>query len=161
MKIYLGGEMFSEADVHYNLMLAKQIRNIGYEVYCPNENLDINDKAKSGITGENIYNADIAELESSNIFLCQISEDSGTMWEAGYMDCLSRLVDSNKYLGCIGLVTDIRLATPPNPLQPGINNQTMYLNQFIIGALKLSLGVCISREDLCAKLEEIKNDHDR
>lgn len=160
MKIYLGGAMFSEADVQYNLMLAKQIRNIGYEVYCPNENLDINDKAKSDITGEKIYNADITELEASNIFLCQITEDSGTMWEAGYMDCLSHHVDSNKYLGCIGLVTDIRLTTPPNPLQPGIDNQTIYLNQFIIGALKLSLGVCTSRKDLCARLKEIKNGHD-
>ncbi len=160
MKLYLGGAMFSEPNVLYNLQLAKQIRDIGIEVYCPNENLSINDKSKIDITGEKIYSADILELESSNIFLCQISEDSGTMWEAGYMDCLSRYINPTKYLGCIGLVTDIRLATAPNPKQPGIDNQTMYLNQFVVGGLKLSLGVFISRNNLIERLKQLRNENE-
>jgi hypothetical protein len=158
MKIYIGGPMFTEAEVQYNLLLAQEIRSIGFEVYCPNENLAINDKSKSDITGERIYQADVIELESANIFLCQIAEDSGTMWEAGYMDCLSKRVDQKKWLGCIGLTTDIRLKTIPHPEKHGIDNQSAYLNQFIIGGLKLSLGVYTCRTTLKARLSSVRSE---
>lgn len=158
MKIYLGGPMFSAADIQYNLQLAAKLRLHGYEVYCPNENQAINDKTRTDLTGESIYKADAAELESSNVFLCQVAEDSGTMWEAGYMDCLSRHVDPSKYLGCIGLATDIRLQTPPNPNQTGVDNQAFYLNQFIVGGLKLSLGIFLSEESI---LEQLRNISER
>jgi nucleoside 2-deoxyribosyltransferase len=117
LKIYLGGPMFSAADVQYNRALADRLRALGFEVYCPNENASINDKTRSDLTGEAIYLADIRELESSNIFLCQVAEDSGTMWEAGYMNCLARHVNPKRYFGTIGLATDIRLRTLPNPRQ--------------------------------------------
>lgn len=158
MKLYLGGPMFSEADVLYNIALANQLRDSGFIVYCPNENKSINDKTSQCITGEKIYTEDIRELETCNVFICQIAEDSGTMWEAGYMDCLSKRVDRDKYLGSIGLTTDIRLQTLPNPRQSGVDNQSMYLNQFIVGGLKLSLGICRSREELVEKLQHIKKE---
>ena len=151
--------MFSAADVQYNLHLADRVRAQLFDVYCPNENLSINDKARTDLTGEKIYETDIAELESSNIFLCNIAEDSGTMWEAGYMDCLSRHVDPNKYLGTIGLATDIRLRTLPNPKQAGIDNQAFYLNQFIVGGLKLSLGIFQTEEDLIERLCDVRKKH--
>ena len=105
--------MFNVANVRYNLDLAKKICEIGYDVYCPNENSSINDKSRTDITPERVYGADVTELESANIFLCQVAKDPGTMWEAGYMDCLSRRVDPKRYVGVIGLATDIRLAYPP------------------------------------------------
>lgn len=146
--------MFTYAEVVNNLRLAQKLRDNGFEVYCPNENDNINDKTRSDITAEKIYLADVRELENSNIFLCQVAEDSGTMWEAGYMDCLSKYVDSKKYIGAIGLATDIRLQTLPDPKKAGIDNQSMYLNQFIIGGLKMSLGVFTSEDKL---IEELKN----
>ena len=155
MKIYLGGPMFTYAEVVNNLRLAKKLRENGFEVYCPNENDSINDKTRTDITAEKIYMADVKELENSNVFLCQVAEDSGTMWEAGYMDCLSKYVDSEKYKGAIGLATDIRLQTAPDPKKCGIDNQSMYLNQFIIGGLKLSLGVFTDEDQLIQKLKNI------
>ena len=155
MRIYLGGPMFSFADVSNNLRLAKKLRDNGFEVYCPNENDSINDKTRTDITAERIYLADIEELENCNVFFCQVAEDSGTMWESGYMDCLSKKVDSVKYKGSIGLATDIRLKTIPDPKKSGIDNQSMYLNQFIIGGLKLSLGVFTDEDELIKKLKEI------
>lgn len=157
-KIYLGGPMFTYADVMNNLRLARKLREYGFTVYCPNENDSINDKTKTDLTAEKIHLADIAELESSNIFLCQVAEDSGTMWEAGYMDCLSKKVNSRLYWGCIGLATDIRLLTPPDIKKPSIDNQTMYLNQFVIGGLKLSLGVFMDEDELIQKLIKIWSD---
>lgn len=157
MKIYLGGPMFSAAEVQYNLKLASKLREISLEVYCPNENLTINDKTKADLTGEKIYQADIVHLESSNIFLCQVAEDSGTMWEAGYMYCLSKHVNPKKYLGCIGLATDIRLMTVPDPEKAGVDNQTFYLNQFVVGGLKLSLGIYQTEESLLERLSILRS----
>lgn len=151
-KIYLGGPMFTYADVTNNLRLAKKLRSVGFEVYCPNENDAINDKTRTDLSAEKIHQADITELESSNIFLCQVAEDSGTMWEAGYMNCLEKKVDPDFYWGCIGLATDIRLQTPPDVNKPGVDNQSMYLNQFVIGGLKLSLGVFTDEDELIRKL---------
>lgn len=156
-KIYLGGPMFTYADVANNLRLAEKLRTNGFVVYCPNENDSINDKTRTDLTSEKIHLADIIELEGSNIFLCQVSEDSGTMWEAGYMDCLSKKVDKQFYWGCIGLATDIRLQTPPDINKSGVDNQSMYLNQFVIGGLKLSLGVFTNEDELIKKLVHIRS----
>jgi hypothetical protein len=155
MKLYLGGPMFDLANVRFNLALAGRIRALGYEVYCPNENAAINDKSRTDITGERIYQADIDALTGCNIFLCQISEDSGTAWEAGYMDCLSRHVDPARYRGVIGLATDIRLSTPPDPAKPGIDNQSWAINAFVVGGIKSSLGVYLSEEALLGRLGEL------
>jgi len=158
LKVYLGGAMFTAAQIAYNLHLATRLRCEHFEVYCPNENLTINDKTRSDITGERIYLTDIAELLSANIFFCQVSEDSGTMWESGFMDCLSRHVDSRRYLGCIGLADDIRLRTPPDPVRAGVDNQTMYINQFVVGGLKLSLGIFTDLDRLIERLRQVRDE---
>lgn len=119
MRIYIGGAMFTEAEVNYNRYLSGLFKENGFEVYSPNDNAEINDKSRNDITSEKIYRADINELLKCNVFVCQISQDCGTMWESGYMDCLSRYVNPNKYYGCIGLATDIRLNTLPDPKKVG------------------------------------------
>lgn len=161
MKIYLGGPMFTKAEIEYNLKLASMLRENGFQVYCPNENISINDKSRKDITGPGIYQADIIELESANVFLCQVYEDSGTMWEAGYMDCLSKHVDPVKYHGVIGLATDIRLQTLPDPNKPDTDNQTFYINQFIAGGIKLSLGIYMTEEELISRLHEVRKQREK
>lgn len=158
MKIYLGGPMFTYADVTNNLRLTKKLRENGFDVYCPSENDSINDKTRTDITAERIYTVDIDELEKANVFLCQVAEDSGTMWEAGYMNCLSKKVNTKQYWGAIGLATDIRLQTLPNPEKKGVDNQSMYLNQFVIGGLKLSLGVYTDEDLLILRLKELEEE---
>ncbi|HYT43230.1 MAG TPA: nucleoside 2-deoxyribosyltransferase [Methylomirabilota bacterium] len=157
MKIYLGGPMFMEAEVEYNLRLAKKLRDYDFTVYCPNENTSINDKTRTDITGQKVYLADIEQLEDSNVFICQVAEDSGTMWEAGYMNCLSVHVNPSKYYGVIGLATDIRLQTPPDPQKSGVDNQAVGLNQFVVGGMLLSLGIYLDQETMITRLLEIKN----
>ena len=152
MKVYIAGPMFIESQIDYNLMLARRIRELGIEVYCPNENAEINDKSRQDITGEKIYQQDIDELRSCNVLLCQVANCPGTNWEAGYYDCLSKEVNPEMYLGVIGLSSDIRLKTPPDPQKPGLDNQTMYLNQFMVGGLKCSLGLFYRKEDLFERL---------
>ena len=160
MQIYLGGPMFVAAEVLYNLWLAGELRRHGFAVYCPNESEPINDKTRTDITGRKIYLADIEALEASNVYLCQVSEDSGTNWEAGYFDCLSRHVDPRRYWGVVGLATDIRLRSLPNPAQAGPDNQAFYINQFVVGGLQLSLGICLDEKTLVARLAEIRAAHE-
>jgi hypothetical protein len=155
MKIYLGGPMFSLPNVLFNLDLARTLRGRGFEVYCPNENARINDKTRPDITAEAVYRADLEELESAEVFLCQVAEDSGTMWEAGYFDRLTR-EDPMRYAGVIGLATDIRLATPPDPTKTGVDNQSWAINAFIIGGLKSSLGVYHDLDALFRALDKCR-----
>ena len=155
MKIYLGGPMFVAAEVRYNLWLAALLREHGYDVYCPNESEPINDKSRTDITPRKVYEADREALELANVYLCQVSEDSGTNWEAGYFDCLSRYVDPNRYYGVIGLATDIRLNARPDPDQVGVENMAWSINAFVVGGLQESLGIVRTEDDLLARLREI------
>jgi hypothetical protein len=160
MRIYMAGAMFSEADKQYNLRLAENLRSLGFEVYCPNESEPINDKRRTDVTGKMIYDFDIAELEASNVVLLQVSEDSGSNWEAGYMDALAKYVDANRWYGVIGMATDIRLQSIPDPAQAGVDNQAGYLNQLVVGGLQKSLGIYRTAGDAIARLEEIRADRE-
>src|SRR5215211_5071422 len=160
MRLYLGGAMFTEAEVRNNLRLAGVLREHGFEVYCPNESEPINDKTRTDITGKVIDEFDIAELEASNVMICQVSEDSGTNWEAGYMDCLSKHVDPARYYGVIGLATDIRLRTLPNPAMSGVDNQAGYLNQLVVGGLQLSLGIYLDEASMINRLLDVRRERE-
>ncbi|MDQ3656303.1 MAG: nucleoside 2-deoxyribosyltransferase [Chloroflexota bacterium] len=156
MRVYLGGPMFVAAEVRYNLWLAGQLREHGFKVYCPNESEPINDKTRNGITAARIYAADLEALEWANVYVCQVSEDSGTNWEAGFMDCLNKRVDASHYYGVLGLATDIRLGQKPDPARHGIDNQAFYVNPFIVGGMQSSLGVVYTEGELIARLQEIE-----
>lgn len=160
MHVYLGGPMFVAAEVRYNLWLAGELRRRGYNVYCPNESEPINDKTRTDITAAMIYDADIEALEACNVYICQVSEDSGTNWEAGYMDCLNKKVDASRYLGVIGLATDIRLRQVPDPNRGGVDNQAFYVNPFIVGGMQSSLGVVYDEESLYRRLDEIRESYE-
>jgi hypothetical protein len=160
MRLYLGGAMFTAAEVTHNLRLAGVLRQNGFDVYCPNESEPINDKTRNDITGKVIYQFDIDALEESNVMICQVSEDSGTNWEAGYMDCLSKHVDPSKYYGVIGLATDIRLRTLPHPEKAGVDNQAGYLNQLVVGGLQRSLGIYLDEDAMIQRLIEVRQERE-
>ncbi len=157
MRLYLGGPMFVAAEVRYNLWLAGLLREHRFEVYCPNESEPVNDKTRTDITPRKIYDADIEALEASNVYICQVSEDSGTNWEAGFMDCLSKRVDPTRYLGVIGLATDIRLETAPDPARAGVDNMAFYINGFIVGGMQSSLGIVRTEDQLIERLVELRD----
>ena len=83
MKLYLAGPMFTAAEEAHNLRLAAKLRDHGFAVFCPNESEPSSDKTRTDITPRLIYDVDIEAVESSNVLICQVSEDSGTNWEAG------------------------------------------------------------------------------
>lgn len=157
MNVYLGGPMFVAAEVRYNLWLAAELRKHGFDVYCPNESEPINDKTRTDITARIIYDADIEALEWAHVYVMQVSEDSGTNWEAGYMDCLSTRVDPTRWLGVLGLATDIRLQQAPHPARTGVDNQAFHINAFVVGGLQHSLGIVHTEDDLITELKAIRS----
>ncbi len=160
MDLYLAGPMFTAAEVAYNLALTRRLRGHDFGVYCPNESEPINDKTRSDVTARLIYDVDIAALEASNVLICQVSEDSGTNWEAGYMDCLAKHVDPRRYYGVVGLATDIRLRTLPDPAKAGVENQAGYVNALVVGGLQGSLGVYLDEEAMIARLLEVRRERE-
>ena len=99
-------------------------------------------------------------LEASNALICQVSEDSGTNWEAGYMDCLAKRVDPARYYGVIGLATDIRLRSRPDPTKTGVENQAGHVNALVAGGLQGSLGVYLDEDELIARLVEVRRERE-
>lgn len=157
MRIYMAGPMFTAADAAYNLRMAEKLRSFGFEVFCPNES-EPNEKTRDDITPRLIYEVDLAAVKWSNVVLCHVSEDSGTNWEAGFMDCLSRHVDPERYYGVMGLATDMRLRTPPHPDKHGVENQTLHINALVAGGLLLSLGVFLDEDTAIQRLVEVRDE---
>lgn len=160
MRLYLAGPMFTAADAAHNLRLAAKLREHGFEVFCPNESEPSSDKTRDDISPRVIYEVDIGAVERCNVLICQVSEDSGTNWESGYMDCLSRHVDPDRYYGVIGLATDMRLRTPPHPGRRGVDNQALHINALVIGGLQGSLGVYLDEDTMIARLDEIRDERE-
>ena len=157
MKLYLAGPMFTAAEEAHNLRLAAKLRDHGFAVFCPNESEPSSNKRRTDITPRLIYDVDIEAVESSNVLICQVSEDSGTNWEAGYMDALARYHESDDYYGVMGIATDIRLQAIPNPNQFGVDNQAGYLNQLVVGGLQESLGIFTNEDDAIAALVKLRD----
>jgi hypothetical protein len=160
MRVYMAGPMFTAAEAAFNLRLAARLREHGFEVYCPNESEPNNDESRSEVTGRLIYELDIRNVESCNVVLLQVSEDSGSNWEAGYMDCLARKVDPARYYGVLGMATDFRLKAQPHPDRRGVDNQTLHVNQLVVGGLQLSLGIVHDEAGAIERLEEVRRDRE-
>lgn len=159
MRLYMAGPMFTAADAAYNLRMAAKLRSFGFEVFCPNES-EPNEKTRDNITPRLIYEVDLAAVKWSNVVLCHVSEDSGTNWEAGFMDCLSRHVDPARYYGVIGLATDMRLRTKPHPDKYGVENQALHINALVAGGLLLSLGVYLDEDEMIQRLLEVRDERE-
>jgi nucleoside 2-deoxyribosyltransferase len=154
-KIYVGGELFSEADVTQRLKEGNKLIELGYPIYNPIANDDINDKSGNP-TSEEIFLQDMSEVLSSDIITAPIdNEDPGLMMELGmalsgnlFMRALDKMkeelspealaiVDEHnpfKDIEVHAVVSDIRTATA------GEYNDYLIpkgYNQFVIGGLKV------------------------
>jgi hypothetical protein len=160
MRVYMAGPMFTAADKAWNLGLAQRLRARDFWVFCPNESEPNEDTTRESVTARLIYEVDIAALETCNVVLMQVSEDSGTNWEAGYFDCLSRRVDPARYYGIVGLATDFRLHAVPDPERRGVENQAPHVNALVAGGLQASLGVFLHEEDAITRLLQVRQERE-
>lgn len=145
MKAYLANGLFSESDQIYNRFLADKIRSTfkNLDLYVPQENDAINDK-KGYANSLQIFDGDNCFLDESDIMITVldgVEVDSGVSAEIGRYVTLCEL-DKSKKRTIYGIYSDIRQQGRENEkkiqalIEDGAENQFMYRNLYVIGAIK-------------------------
>lgn len=154
IKVYVANSLFSESDIAFNISLANKIRDIdGVIAYLPQENMEINDKNKLASSAE-IFLADTTELITSDVLIAVIDGneiDSGVACEIGLFASTGKPI--------FALYTDSRLKGHSNnevldkTYEDATENQVMYRNLFVVGAIKANGIIFHSTNDLVEDLE--------
>lgn len=156
-RIYLANDLFSEATLTYNEMLYNELTNLGFEVYAPQKNTDINDKSKAADSTA-IYDGDTDKLKWCDILVAVIDGpviDPGVAaeigWVAGYNEYVktnSAAIAYGEDIGSSGkrilaIYSDSRDAsTTANDAKNKMmvsgpaESQYSYANLYVIGAIK-------------------------
>jgi len=81
MKIYLAGPLFSTGEREFNVRLAKHLRDLGHEVWLPQE------FEQRSMTARQIFLKDVEGVDWAEAVVANMDgpdPDSGTCWECGY-----------------------------------------------------------------------------
>jgi nucleoside 2-deoxyribosyltransferase len=81
MKLYLAGPLFTVAERDFNQRLAGALRQLGHEIWLPQE------KEQRGKSARRIFREDVAGIDWAEAVLANMDgadPDSGTCWECGY-----------------------------------------------------------------------------
>lgn len=157
MKIYLANGLFSMADFHFNQLIAEKVREAYPEVdlFLPQES-EINDK-NSYANSQDIFLTDYNALKESDLVIAVIDGieiDSGVACEIGIANALG--------IPVIGLYTDVRQLGTGNTkkinalIEDSVENQFMYRNLFVVGAIKQNGEVLSTLEDLVESIKKYK-----
>lgn len=163
MQIYLANGIFSESDRLYNKFLAVKIREKFPEsdLYVPQENEAINDKTRFA-NSEQIFENDNYYLDSAQMMIAVIDGpeiDAGVSAEIGRFITISDL-DKTKDRIIFGLYSDIRQQGRDNDqkinalIDDGTENQFMYRNLYVIGAIKKHGYIANGWKDLIKLIKE-------
>jgi nucleoside 2-deoxyribosyltransferase len=81
IKIYLAGPLFSTAERDFNARLAQLLRDLGHEIWLPQES------EQATMTPAQIFSEDVAGIDWAEVVVANMDgpdPDSGTCWECGY-----------------------------------------------------------------------------
>ena len=81
MKIYLAGPLFSAAERDFNARLTAVLRDMGHEVWLPQES------EQESMTPKEIFDKDVEGIDWAEAVVANMDgadPDSGTCWECGY-----------------------------------------------------------------------------
>lgn len=158
MKAYLANGLFSLGDRLVNEQLAAAIREAvpGIELYVPQENDAINDKAAYADSLA-IAQADLEMLQNSDVLVAVLDGveiDSGVAAEIGAFAMLNRPI--------VGVFTDVRQQGRDNMMKiealvrDGVENQFVYRNLFVIGLIKRTGVITTSIAEAVKAVEKYK-----
>ena len=83
-KIYFASPFFNEEQVEREERLKKKLRDLGYNVFSPKENIFLS-KDATDEEQEKAYSDNIKNIETCDIlFGVTDGKDMGTIWECGY-----------------------------------------------------------------------------
>lgn len=160
LKVYLATNFFNEATFEYTKKIGYRLRSLGFEVYIPQENGEINDKTSESasiITDVDIANADNKHLENSDVLVAcldGVEIDSGVSAEIGYFSGLARseerLCASPRAKRIFGLYTDIR--------RDGEGDNRFYINLYTKGLVNLRGTVTHSINELADEMVKYRKE---
>jgi len=87
MKIYMAGALFTAAERLWNERIAKRLRELGYQVFLPQEVQETSAFV--------IFSKDVAGLDDADVVVAWVEgpdPDSGTSWEIGYSYANGKLI---------------------------------------------------------------------
>jgi len=87
MRIYMAGGLFTTAEINFNKELAKCLRNLGHEVFLPQESEQAARTEDGKLDTRRIFLNDVRGIDWAQLTLGNIDgadSDSGTSWELGY-----------------------------------------------------------------------------
>lgn len=159
MKVYLAHSISDTANKKDSIRVAERIRESGFEVIAAAENSSINNKANNP-TPEDIYNADINELLSSDIVVVNLSGglQDGTITEIGAVAGRNEVKSQDRFypygkrqIDIIAYTSNERLLHPQH--HKGIPSASA--NHLTLGAIE-KWGEFVGTEDnMIEKLKEI------
>jgi nucleoside 2-deoxyribosyltransferase len=139
MKIYLAGPLFSTAELDFNARLAQRLRDLGHEIWLPQES------EQATMTPAQIFKEDVAGIDWAEVVVANMDgpdPDSGTCWECGYAYCKKPVVVFR---------TDFRVGydvlTVSAATHPGVPDQQAPYNLMLTESATLRLDLVSSSID--------------
>src|SRR5690625_2147868 len=160
-KVYLAHPISTRGEFEDSKRVANEIRALGYEVYAAAENDSINDKSNEP-TPIDIYNGDVSEIMSSDIFVVNLSggHQDGTISEIGVVAGVNemRSMWAKEYdvqytdIPIIAYTSNARLLQPQ--FYEGIPSASA--NHLVLGMVECWGGFCGDEEAMLGRLERLK-----
>lgn len=146
-RIYLAGPLFSEGERAYLDGLARDLRARGHDVFVPHEQFKGD---KVDLDAATVFRVDVGGVRDAGILLAWLDGpmvDDGTACEIGIF---SELVASGdpRYLGIVGLVTDLRTQRRRGTSGDGIN-------LFVAGAVQANGTLTWSTDEAYAAVDRL------
>jgi len=162
-KVYLAHSISTAGEYNDSKRVANEIRALGFEVYAAAENDSINDKSNEP-TPIDIYNGDVSEIMSSDIFVVNLSggHQDGTISEIGVVAGVNemRSMWAKEYdvqytdIPIIAYTSNARLLQPQ--FYEGIPSASA--NHLVLGMIECWGGFCGDEEAMLSRLKKIGGD---
>jgi nucleoside 2-deoxyribosyltransferase len=168
IKAYLANGLFSEADQAFNTYLADRLRqNFPWiDLYVPQENEALNDKTGYAAS-KTIFWGDNEHLDNADLLIAVLDGveiDAGVAAEIGRFAALREMEIKNnnathRYI--YGLYTDVRQQGVENAkkidalVNEVAENQFMYRNLYVTGAVKANGIIVGSSDDLIKEMDKL------
>src|SRR5690625_5203828 len=156
-KVYLAHSISTAGEYNDSKRVANEIRALGYEVYAAAENDSINDKSNNPAPID-IYNGDVSEILSSDIFVVNLSggHQDGTISEIGLVSGVNEeRYDSGKTtITIIAYTSNARLAIPQH--YHGMASASA--NHLVLGIIDRWGKWCGTEDGMISELKESIND---
>ena len=131
--IYIAGDMLSHGQQLRRAYEKSAFKQLGYEVYNPQDDKSINDKSSADQQGlaERIVENDTAGIENADIIVLDyLTHAQGTICELGYIQKLKReKPELEVYVHC----TDVRQGTGHIPTEQ--DRAEFSINQYVYGVI--------------------------